>query len=224
MKRIGLIGGTSPESTMYYYRTFIEISRERFEKNFYPEIVIFSLNFKKFRELSDWDEKKKYIIEGIRSLKCSGAEVLSLTANTPHIIFDDLQKEAGVQMVSIIDAVAEEAKRRGFRKLLLLGTKTTMTSEFYVSGLNKHDLDVIVPAENEMVEVNRIIFEELTFGDLRSKEYLVDLVNRYSSSVDAAILGCTELPLALREGDTKIPLLNSAKIHVKAILEEALKP
>ena len=223
MKRIGLIGGTSPESTLYYYRGFVELSRKRFDKNFYPEIVIFSLNFKKFRDFATWDEKKEYIMEGIRALECSGAGVISLTANTPHIIFDELQRETKVKMVSIVDAVAEEAIGRGFQSVLLLGTKITMTSEFYIQGLRKHGLEVMVPTEEEIEKVNRIIFDELALGDFKSRCELVRLIDSYADRADAAILGCTELPLALRDGDAKIPLLDSAKIHVKAILEEALK-
>lgn len=223
VKRIGLIGGTSPESTLYYYRTFIEISRERFERNFYPELVIFSLNFKKFRELPTWEEKRRYIMEGIRALECSGAEVIGLSANTPHIIFPQLQRESRAKMVSIIDAVAEEAKRRKFSNLLLLGTKITMTSDFYRKGLENHGLDVTVPSEDEIEEINRIIFEELAFGNLASRDYLLSLLERYGNEVDAAILGCTELPIAIREGDVALPLIDSAKAHIKALIEYALQ-
>ncbi len=224
MKRIGLIGGTSPESTLYYYQNFIEISREMFEKNFYPELVIFGLNFKKFRELPTWDEKKEYIMEGIRALECSGAEVIGLSANTPHKVFPLLEKETKAKMVSIIDAVAHEAKKRDFRKLLLLGTKITMTYDFYRDGLVSHGLEVLVPTDEEIEEIDRIIFEELSLGNLKSKGYLVNLIDSYASQVDAAILGCTELPIALKEGDTKIPLLDTARIHMKALINEALKP
>ncbi len=224
MKRIGLIGGTSPESTLYYYQSFIEISRDMFEENFYPELVIYGLNFKKFRSLPTWDEKREYIMEGIRALECSGAEVIGLSANTPHIIFHELQRGTKARMVSIIDAVAQEAKRRGFHSLLLLGTKITMTSEFYRRGLEKHGLTVTVPDEEEIEEVNRIIFEELALGNTGSKGYLVNLVEKYSKDVDAAILGCTELPICLKEGDTTVPLLDTARIHMRALVEEALKP
>jgi len=223
MKRIGLIGGTSPESTLYYYGSIVELSRNKFEKNFYPEVVIFSLNFKKFRELPTWDEKMDYIMEGIRALECSGAEVISLTANTPHKVFPQLQERTGARMVSIIDAVAEEAKRRGYRKLLLLGTKITMSSRFYIDGLEKHGLEVLVPNQEEMDRIDQLIFQELAIGNFDCKDYLVNLINGYAGKVDAAILGCTELPLALKEGDTEIPLLDSARIHVEAIVEEALK-
>ncbi len=223
MKRIGLIGGTSPESTLYYYGLFVEESHRRFEKNFYPEIVIFSVNFKKFRDFPTWEEKKNYLLEGIRSLECSGAEIIALTANTPHMVFDELQKESKTRMVSIIDALAKESKRKGFKKLLLLGTKTTMTADFYRKRLEGHGLEVITPNDEEMDEVNRIIFEELALGELRSKGYLVNLVNKYAPQVDAAVLGCTELPLALKEGDTDVPLLDTVKIHVNAILRAAME-
>ncbi len=223
MKRIGLIGGTSPESTLYYYGLFVEESHRRFEKNFYPEIVIFSVNFKKFRSFPTWEEKKNYLLEGVRALECSGADIIALTANTPHMVFDDLQSETNRKMISIIDALAEESKRRGFKKLLLLGTKITMTSEFYIERLERHGLEVVIPNESEINEVDRIIFEELALGNLKSKEYLVHLVNKYASEVDAAVLGCTELPLALKEGDTKIPLLDTVKIHVNAILQAAME-
>ncbi len=223
MKRIGLIGGTSPESTLYYYGLFVEESHRRFEKNFYPEIVIFSVNFKKFRGFPTWEEKKNYLLEGVRALECSGADIIALTANTPHMVFDDLQRETDRKMISIIDALAEESKRKGFKKLLLLGTKITMTSDFYIERLERHGLEVVIPNESEINEVDRIIFEELALGNLKSKEYLVNLVNKYASEVDAAVLGCTELPLALKEGDTKIPLLDTVKIHVNAILQEAVE-
>ncbi len=163
-------------------------------------------------------------MQGIRALECSGAEVIGISANTPHIIFDDLQRETKVKMVSIIDSVAKEAKKKGFKKLLLLGTKTTMTFGFYAQGLKRHGLDVIVPQPDEIESVNRIIFEELTFGDFKSKDHLIKIVNKYSGKVDAVILGCTELPLAFKEKIINIPLLDSAKIHVVALIEEALKP
>ncbi len=224
MKRIGLIGGTSPESTLYYYSKLVEESRRRFEINYYPEIVIFSLNFKKFRELPTWKDKKEYIMEGIRALETSGAEIIALTANTPHIIFDELQSLTDKKMVSIIDAVGNEAKRQNLKSLLLLGTKVTMTSGFYREKLENMGFIVLIPSEREMEEINRIIFEELATGSLKSKDFLVSVVEKYEDAVDGVILGCTELPLALYKEDASIPLLDSAEIHVRAILDEALKP
>ena len=111
MKRIGIVGGTSPESTLYYYRNFIEISRELFPKNFYPEMLIFNINFKKFKEMENWELKEKYLLESIRALENVSAQVIGIAANTPHIVFDSLKIKARAKMISIIDAVAQEAKK-----------------------------------------------------------------------------------------------------------------
>jgi len=220
MKRIGIVGGTSPESTLYYYRNFIEISRELFPRNFYPEMVIFNINFKKFKDLETWELKEKYLLESIRALEDAGAQVIGIAANTPHMVFDSLKIKARAKMVSIIDAVAQEAKKRDYKKLLLMGTKTTMTSGFYVEKLKKHGLMVKIP-EDYIDVIDRIIFDELSQGILKSKGILKEIAEKYD--VDAIILGCTELPLALKEGDTKAPLLDTAKIHMRRLIEEAIE-
>ncbi len=220
MKRIGIVGGTSPESTVYYYKNFIEISRELFPKNFYPEMLIFNINFKKFKDLETWELKEKYLLESIRALENAGAQVIGIAANTPHMVFDSLKIKAKAKMVSIIDAVAQEAKKRGYKKLLLLGTKTTMTSGFYVEKLKKYGFMVDVP-EDYIDVIDRIIFNELSQGILKSKNTLKGIVEKYD--VDAIILGCTELPLALKEGDTKTPLLDTAEIHMRRLIEEAME-
>ena len=225
MKRIGIVGGTTPESSVYYYRNFIEISRELFENDFYPEMIIFNLNFKKFKSAKDWDDREIYLLEIIKALEHAGAEIIALSANTPHIVFDSLAKKTNAKMISIIDALAEEAKNKGYKKLLLMGTKTTMTSGFYKRKLEEHGFEVIVP-EEYIDEIDRIIFQELSHGVLKSKNRLINIVESYKKKyedLDASILGCTELPIALKEGDTSIPLLDTAKIHMRKIIEEAMK-
>ena len=225
MKRIGIVGGTTPESSVYYYRSFIEISRELFENDFYPEMIIFNLNFQKFKGARDWNAREMYLLEVIRALERAGAEIIALSANTPHIVFDSLSKKSKAKMISIIDALAEEARKRGFRKLLLMGTKTTMTSGFYKEKLEKYGFEVVVP-EEYVDEIDRIIFQELGHGNLKSKNFLIEIVENYKKKyedLDAAILGCTELPIALKDGDTSIPLLDTAKIHMRKIIEEAMK-
>lgn len=116
MKWIGLIGGTTPESTEYYYRKYIEISRELFEPYFFPELVVFSMNFKTFKDNPrGWEGRKEMLIEAAKALERAGAEVIGIAANTPHIVFPDVQEAVNAEMVSIIDAVAEEARRRGLK-------------------------------------------------------------------------------------------------------------
>ena len=224
MKRIGIIGGLSPASTLYYYRKFIELSRERFEAGFYPEILIYSLNYRDFSENPEgWEGRKKMLIDAGKRLAAGGAEILGISANTPHIVFPEVSSSVGGEWVSIIDSVGSEAERRGLRRLLLLGTKTTMSMPFYREGLEGKGLDVLLPTENEMNEVNRIITEELMFDDLRSREYLIRLIERYPEA-DGVILGCTEIPLAIKQGDVPVEVLDSADIHMRALLTASGEP
>ena len=220
MKKIGLIGGLSPESTMYYYQSFVEMSRERFEPGFYPELMIYSLNFSEFAGHPDgWEGRKEMLIGAARCLREAGAEVLGITANTPHIVFPEIREAVPAEWVSIIDAVADEAHRRGLKKLLLLGTKTTMSMPFYREALEEKGFDVQVPDEENMDRIDRIIREELMFYDLSSRPYFIDLIESYD--IDAVILGCTEIPLVIKEGDVSADVLDTARIHMKAILDSA---
>ncbi|EEB73069.1 aspartate/glutamate racemase family protein [Thermococcus sp. AM4] len=224
MKRIGLIGGTTPESTCYYYRNYIRLSREKFGPFTFPELIVYSINFDEFLNAPDgWEGRKRILINAARALERAGAEVIALTANTPHIVFPDVQRAVSVPMVSIIDALIEEMKRRGVRKVLLLGTKTTMTADFYREALLKAGFEVVVPEGDEIEEVNRIIFEELAFEDLRSKPYLLSLVERYREErgIEGVILGCTELPLAIRPGDVPVEVFDTAEIHMRKLIEVA---
>ncbi|MFA4639382.1 aspartate/glutamate racemase family protein [Pyrococcus kukulkanii] len=224
MKKIGIIGGTTPESTCYYYRKYIEISREKFEKYVYPELIIYSINFKEFFQNPEgWEGRKKILINAAKALERAGAELIAFSANTPHIVFDDVQKEVNVPMVSIIDAVAEEVKRRGVKKVLLLGTKTTMTADFYINALREKGLEVVVPNDGEKDELNRIIFEELAFENLKSKEWIVNLIEKYAmeEGIEGVILGCTELPLAIKQGDVSVEVFDSAEIHMRKLIELA---
>ncbi len=219
MKRIGIIGGTTPESTIYYYRLFVDISREKFEKDFYPEIVIFNMNFKKFRALDSWEQRKEYMLSALRALEGAGAEVIGIAANTPHKVFEPLAREAKANMVSIIDALAEHAIKSGLKELLLLGTKTTMNERFYREQLEKYGIHTIIPSQREIEKIDRIINDELSAGNMESSAWLERIVEKYADVVDAAILGCTELPLAIK--NATVPLLDTAKIHVEKLMEEA---
>lgn len=224
MKKIGLIGGTTPESTCYYYRNYIRLSREKFGPFTFPELIIYSINFDEFKNNPrGWEGRKEILIKAAKALEKAGAEIIALTANTPHIVFPEVQKAVNVPMVSIIDALIEEMKSRGVKKVLLLGTKTTMTADFYKNALREAGFEVITPNEEEIDEIDRIIFEELAFENLKSKPYLVDLVERYAreKGVEGVILGCTELPLAIKQGDVPVEVFDTAEIHMRKLIELA---
>ena len=224
MKRIGIIGGTTPESTCYYYQNYIRIGREKFGSFNFPELIVYSINFEEFKNNPrGWEGRAEMLIKAAKALEKAGAEIISLSANTPHIVFPEIQKAVKVPMVSIIDALIEEMKRRGVRKVLLLGTKTTMTADFYRNALREAGFEVMTPGEDEMDEVNRIIFEELAFENLESEPYLVDLIERYAreKGIEGVILGCTELPLAIKPGDVSVEVFDTAAIHMRKLIELA---
>lgn len=218
MKKIGIIGGLSPESTLYYYLKILEHSRRVLERNVYPEVIIYSINFAEFLN-SDWDRRLEILSRVVKSLEKANAEILAIASNTPHKLLPELRKLTELEFVSIIDAVAMKAKNMGARKLLLTGTKTTMSEDFYIKELVEKGFEVIVPEEKE--EIHAIIFEDLVFGNLDRKSRLVEIINSYDA--DAVILGCTELPIAIKEGDVKMQVIDSAEEHVKLILEKALQ-
>ncbi len=224
MKKIGLIGGMTPESTLYYYRNYIRMSRELLGPFTFPELMIYSINFSEFKDNPrGWEGRKELLINAARALERAGAEIIAMTANTPHMVFPEVQEAVSVPMVSIIDTLIEEMKRRRVKKVLLLGTKTTMTAGFYKNALREAGFDVVTPTEEEMDEVNRVIFEELSFENLKSKPYLIELVERYAreKGIEGVILGCTELPLAIKPGDVPVEVFDTAKIHMKKLIELA---
>lgn len=224
-KRIGILGGISFESTIKYYELILRTYYEQNMDYYYPEIVIFSLDFQKFTDFENENNKRqyiKYIIEGINSLEKAGAEFILMAANSPHAVFEELEILSNIPLLSIVKVTAEKAKQEGMKKLLLLGIKFTMQSSFYQNACKRHGIDVIVPTENEQNYINKIIFDELVIGILKneSKNKLLKIIENYD--VDGVILGCTELPLILKQKDSDVKMLNTLKIHANAALSYSL--
>jgi len=217
MKRIGIVGGLSPESTLEYYAEIIRQSRERLPEYVYPEVLIFSLNFERFLN-SDWNQREEILREAISSLLNGGAEIIAIASNTPHYLLEKLKTQFDVEFVSIIDAVAEKAIEMNYSTLLLVGTKTTMTERFYRESLENKGFEVKIPKEID--EIHSIIFDDLVFRNMRGKKRLLEIISSYDA--DAVILGCTELPLAVKEGDVDMGIIDSVKEHVRKILDTSL--
>lgn len=225
-KRIGIIGGISHESTIKYYEFILKKYFAKKRDYHYPEVVIFSLDLAKlvgFEERRDINGYIRYLTAGIKSLEKAGAEFIVIAANSPHAVFDILQKKTSVPLLGIVDITALEAKRLKMKKLLLIGIKHTMQSPFYQDVFAKHGMEVITPSEKEQEEINRIIFKEFVLGIYKNttRNKLLDVINSYD--VDGVILGCTELSLAIHQEDTKIKLLNTLELHALAALDYSLK-
>ena len=224
-KRIGILGGISAASTVEYYRRLIDKSYQRRGDHYTPEIVIYSLDFQRFTDLEDGDDRDGYveeIMKGIRGLEAAGVDFGLMAANSPHAVFDQVAARAAVPMISIVQVTACSAQRRGLNRLLLLGIRFTMRSAFYPEACAELGIDVAVPSLEEQDEINDIIFAELARSVFRpeSKARLLDIIARYP--VDGVILGCTELPLILYQEDTPVVLLDTLDLHVETALDYAL--
>ncbi|MFC2164899.1 aspartate/glutamate racemase family protein [Acidobacteriota bacterium] len=224
-KRIGILGGISHESTIKYYEYILTKYYAKMRDYHYPEVIIFSLDLAElteFEDKGDIDGYVQYITSGIESLENAGAEFIVIAANSPHSVFDIVQRKTDIPMISIVEVTAKEAKMLGMRKLLLTGIKYTMQSPFYKDVFTKHGMDVITPSDEEQEEINRIIFDELVIGIFKEKtrQRLLEIINSYDE--DGVILGCTELPLILNQEDTDVRLLNTLEIHARAALDFSL--
>lgn len=224
-KRIGLLGGMSYESTIAYYDLILSKYHDKYEDYKYPEIVIFSLNFSKLIDLELYGEKSDYInylMSGISALENAKVDFVAMTANSPHAVYDDLIEKVNVPILSIVEATAEAAKKRELKKLLLLGIKFTMESEFYPKTFEKNNLEIITPSIQEQDEIDWVIFDELVVGKIRkeSRQKILNIIENYDC--DGVILGCTELPMLIMDNDLNVPVLDTVEIHTDKILDYAL--
>lgn len=226
MKRIGILGGISLASTLAYYKTITDFYYDRFHDYYYPEILINSLNFQYFTDLEDqnrMEEYKAYILEGISRLEKAGADFVLMAANSPHSVLEEIRPQIALPVVSIVDAVAEKAQEMGLKTVLLTGIRYTMQRTFYQEGFRKYGIHVLVPNAQEQETINQIIFGELVIHKKTkaAQDAFKEILSRYKK--DGVILGCTELPLLLEQGDVDFPLLNSLELHCRAALDAALK-
>jgi len=224
-KKIGILGGFSYESTIQYYDNLMRLYYEQFHDYYYPELVIYSMDFQKFTDMEDenrMDDYRAYILESIHALKAAGVDFVAMSANSPHSVYDDIAPQAGLPMISIVESVGNYAVKHNMKKVLLTGIKYTMNSTFYPKGLAKLGVEVIVPSDADKDEINHIIFDELCIGNFKdsTRERFKEIISAYEA--DGVILGCTELPLLLHQEDTDIPLISSVDVHCKAIIDYTL--
>ena len=224
-KKIGLLGGFSYTSTLQYYKKLMEMYYERYQDYYYPELVIYSLDFQRFTDMENerrLEDYKSYIRYGIDNIKRAGADFFAMTANSPHSVLEEIRPELPIPVVSIVDAIAEEVKKQGLKKVLLTGIRYTMQSDFYQKGLAKYGIEVIVPDDAHKDEINDIIFNELCrdiiLDDTREK--FKKIISAYDA--EGVLLCCTELPLLLQQKHYNKPVFDSMDIHCKAIIDYAL--
>jgi aspartate racemase len=225
MQTVGLVGGLGPESTIDYYRRILA-AWEREDPSTAPSIVIDSLDVRRALDLVARDRAAliEYLLASLNRLAGAGADFAAMTANTPHIVFDELAARSPLPLLSIVEVCAAEARHRGLRRLVLLGTRFTMEAPFYPEVCARYGVIVVTPDEPDRRWVHEAYVNELLKGDFRddTRERVIALVARLAEEhrVDGVILGGTELPLLLRtDVIAGLPALDTTALHVAAIVE-----
>ena len=228
-KTLGLIGGTGPESTIDYYRLLVAKYREQADGNS-PPLVINSVNLKVLLEWMTAGELQRvadYLVVEIEKLRQAGAEIGALTANTPHIVFDELQQRTSLPLISIVEATCDKAQSLGLKTVGLFGTRFTMQASFYPKVFSRSDVKLVVPNAEGQDYIHEIYLGELLkdvfLPQTRTRLLAIADTMKARDGVEAVILGGTELPLLLRdETHNGMPLLDTTRIHVERLVSEML--
>jgi len=230
MKKIGLIGGITWQSTQLYYQLLnTKIAEELGGQNSCP-CIIESVNFAEIsvkQEKGDWDSLHKQMTDIAVRLEKAGAEIILICANTMHISVPVIKEKINVPLLHIAEVAGKVVKARGGNKVLLLGTKYTMELEFYKDVLqNRFGIDVMVPDEKDREIIHAIIYTELAKGIItkKSKQHYLDIIKKAEKKgVDTVILGCTEIPLLIQQKDCDIEVIDTTIEHAYAAVEFAIK-
>lgn len=229
MKTIGLIGGMSWESTLEYYRIINETIKEKLNKLHSAKIIMYSVDFEEIELLQHkgkWDELGKIMAEIAKTLERAGADFIVICTNTMHKVAQEVEKSVRIPLLHIVDVTAEKIKAQGLKKVALLGTKFTMEDNFYRDRLKKHGIEAIIPEEEERQIVHDVIFKELCLGEIKesSKEKFKKIIdNLAKKGAEGVILGCTEIPLLIKQEDVELPIFDTTEIHAKAAVERAIQ-
>jgi aspartate racemase len=230
MKTIGIVGGLGPESTIEYYRSIVASYVAQKPDGSYPPIIINSIDLKKLLDLVAANALTKlteYLVSEIERLARAGAGCGLVAANTPHIVFDEVRRQSSIPLISIVEATCEAAKTLGLKKLGLFGARFTMQGRFYADVFSREGISLAVPDETDQAFIHHIYFNELVKGRVQpeTRERLFTIVDRLKEreGIQGLILGGTELSLILRDPTIRdIPVLDTTRIHAKAIVAEAL--
>lgn len=226
-KRIGILGGLSPESTIAYYEHITRTYVAQHGDFSYPEILIYSVNFQQYVEWQKqgkWAESAQAMSVALRALHRAGADFGLISTNTMHVVFDEVQADVDMPLLSIVETTAQAICKAEVKRVGLLGTVFTMRESFFRDGLKRAGIDVLVPSEADQLLINDIIYHELCRGEIREESrrvfrQVIDGLGR--SGALGVVLGCTEIPLLVRPEDCEMPLFDTTVLHAQRALEYA---
>lgn len=230
MKTIGLVGGMSWESSLEYYRIINETVKEKLGGFHSGQIVLYSVDFAAIEVLQqrgEWDRMAEMLVEAFRRIKAAGADFGLLCTNTMHKVFDEIQKNVRIPLVHIADVAGRAITARGLRRVGLLGTRFTMEQDFYKGKLTSdYGIDVLIPDEEERQAIHAIIYNELCLGQVKdaSREAFNKIIRGLEDrGAQGIVLGCTEIPLLVKQKDHRLPLFDTTDLHARAAVDLALR-
>jgi aspartate racemase len=227
---IGIIGGIAPPSTIEYYQKIITGFQEKGKTRHYPSVLVNSIDMTYMLDLvaaKEYEILIEYMSGEIQRLKNGGADCVAMASNTPHIVFEQLREKSAVPLISIVEATIEYAKKLGFKKLGLFGTKSTMQSGFYQEGFSREGIEIVTPPFDSQNYIHDRYMDEFVKGIFlkETKAEFLEIVHqmREKTGIEGLILGGTELPFILKEEDfDNFKLFNTTELHVNSILEYAM--
>ena len=229
MKTIGMIGGMSWESSIEYYRIINETVRQNLGGLHSAKSIMYSVDFAEIESLQAaglWDEATDLMVDAARHVESGGADFILICTNTMHRMAEAVQNQIDILLLHIADATADRIKDHGLKKVGLLGTKFTMEEDFYKGRLvTMHDLEILLPGDDERELVHRVIYDELVMGEIKasSKARYIEVINGLvERGAEGVILGCTEIGLLIGQDDVRVPVFDTTHIHATAAVEYAL--
>ena len=229
MKTIGLIGGLTWLSTLDYYRLLNQKVNEQLGGVEAAKIILYSVNFAEIKvltEAGDWESISTMITDVAKKLQQAGADCILICANTMHKIADEVQAAITIPVIHIAEHTADDIASKKIKKVALLGTKYTMQLDFYTNKLSAKDITTIIPNEDDIAYINNAIYTEMSKGLFldATKERFIQIIHQLQEQgAEAIILGCTEIPILVKQTDVTIPLFDTTLIHVNAAVKFALQ-
>lgn len=229
LKTIGLIGGTSWESSLEYYRLINQRVSEKLGGLHSAQILMFSVDMADFSEAMHqgrWSDVSAEICRIAQLLERGGADMILICTNTLHKLADDVAQSVKIPLVHLVEATARKITDASYHKVGLLGTRFTMEDGFYQERLKRHGIEAIVPEAADRQLVHDVIFKELCLGHIRpesKKEFQRIIESLKERGAEAVVLGCTEIPLLIKPKDVPLPVLDTTAIHAAAAVDLALE-
>jgi len=228
MKKVGLIGGVGPASTLDYYTGIIEGVREKADGE-YPEVIILSINMAEiisYIEKDQWDSVILQLVRANEKLSAAGADFSAMAANTLHLVFNEVSMRSPIPMISIVDETCKYVKNSLYKRPLFIGTLFSMRNRLYSETMEKYGIASLLPSEEDQKKIHSLFFPNLENGIVipEDKVKMLALLNNIiiEQDADSVILGCTELPLMIKPRDLPVPIFDTTEIHINSIVKRIL--